>query len=106
MFEMIANSSIVDPWASVSYFQKGAPEQVDVHEGTWESFWSMIAGGDRQRRNTIRNPSSKCVNFVQVDFLENERDKGNQHGVELALLDFDCQVASRPHSPMINRWCC
>jgi hypothetical protein len=22
----------------------GAPEQVDVHEGTWEGFWSMIAG--------------------------------------------------------------
>jgi hypothetical protein len=25
-------------------FQKGAPEQVDVHGGTWEGFWSMIAG--------------------------------------------------------------
>jgi hypothetical protein len=25
-------------------FQKGAPEQVDVHGGTLESFWSMIAG--------------------------------------------------------------
>jgi hypothetical protein len=24
----------------------------------------------------------------------------------LALLGFDCQVANRPHSPMINRWCC
>jgi hypothetical protein len=26
-------------------FQKGAPEQVDVHGGTLEGFWSMIAGG-------------------------------------------------------------
>jgi hypothetical protein len=30
------------------YFQKGAPEQVDVDEGTWEGFWSMITGGDHQ----------------------------------------------------------
>jgi hypothetical protein len=43
---------------------------------------------------------------VQKDFGENERNKGNQHGVELALLAFDCQAANRPHSPMINRWCC
>jgi hypothetical protein len=27
---------------------------------------------------------------VQKDFGENERDKDNQHGVELALLGFDC----------------
>jgi hypothetical protein len=27
-----------------SVFKKGAPEQVDVHAGTWEGFWSMIAG--------------------------------------------------------------
>jgi hypothetical protein len=26
---------------------------------------------------------------VQKDFGENERDKDNQHGVELALLGFD-----------------
>jgi hypothetical protein len=43
---------------------------------------------------------------VQKDFGENKRDKDNQHGVELALLDFDCQEANQPHSPMINRWCC
>jgi hypothetical protein len=42
---------------------------------------------------------------VQKDFGENERDKDNQHGVEFALLGFDCQAANRPHSPMINRWC-
>jgi hypothetical protein len=43
---------------------------------------------------------------VQKDFGENERNKGNRHRVELALLGFDCQVANRPYSPMINRWCC
>jgi hypothetical protein len=36
---------------------------------------------------------------VQKDFGENERNKGNRHGVELALLGFDCQAANRPHSP-------
>jgi hypothetical protein len=80
-------------------FQKGAPEQVDVHEGTWEGFWSMIAGEDHQRRDTIRNPIIQVFHsYVQKDFGENERNKGNQHGVELALLGFDCQVANRPHS--------
>jgi hypothetical protein len=43
---------------------------------------------------------------VQKDFGENERDKDNQYGVELTLLGIDCQAAKRPHSPMINRWCC
>jgi hypothetical protein len=37
-------------------FQNGAPEQVDVHGGTMEGFWSMIAGEDHQQRNSIRNP--------------------------------------------------
>jgi hypothetical protein len=43
---------------------------------------------------------------VQKDFGENERDKDNQHEVELALLGFDCQAANRPHSPHDQRWCC
>jgi hypothetical protein len=41
---------------------------------------------------------------VQKDFGENERDKDNQHGVELALLGFDCQVANRallPHDQSV-----
>jgi hypothetical protein len=37
-------------------FQKGASEQVDVHEGTLEGFWSMIEGEAHQQRNSIRNP--------------------------------------------------
>jgi hypothetical protein len=37
-------------------FQKGAPEQVDVHGSTLEGFWSMITGGAHQQTNTIRNP--------------------------------------------------
>jgi hypothetical protein len=37
-------------------FQKGVPEQVDVHGGTLEGFWSMIAGEAHQQRNCIRDP--------------------------------------------------
>jgi hypothetical protein len=73
---------------------------MDVHEGRWEGFWSMIAREDRQRRNSIRTPSFKYVTLLcKWIFRENERDKDNQHGVELALLDFDCQVANRPLLP-------
>jgi hypothetical protein len=97
MFKMIACSSIIDPWASVSYFQKGAPEQVDVHEGTWEDFWSMITGGDHQRRKYYPEPHHPSVTFVQVDFWENKRDKDNQHGVELALLGFARQAINPTH---------
>jgi hypothetical protein len=63
-------------------------------------FWSMIAGEENQQRNTIRNPIIQVFRlYVQKDFGENERDKDNQHGVELALLGFDCQAADRPLSP-------
>jgi hypothetical protein len=37
-------------------FQKGAPEQVDVHGDTLEDFWSMIVGEANRQRNSIRNP--------------------------------------------------
>jgi hypothetical protein len=37
-------------------FQKEAPEQVYVHGGTLEGFWSVTTGGAHQQRNTIRNP--------------------------------------------------
>jgi hypothetical protein len=37
-------------------FLKGAPEQVDVHRGTFEGVWSMIEGEAHQQRNSIRNP--------------------------------------------------
>jgi hypothetical protein len=37
-------------------FQKGALEQVFVHGGTLEGFWSVIAGEAHQQRNSIRVP--------------------------------------------------
>jgi hypothetical protein len=39
------------------------------------------------------------------DFGENERDKDNQHRVELALLGFARQPIDPSHL-MVNRWCC
>jgi hypothetical protein len=89
MFKMIACSSIVDPWASVSYFQKGAPGTSGCAWRHMGGFWSMISGEDHQQRNTIRNPIIQVFHsYVQKDFGEDERNKDNQHGVELALLGF------------------
>jgi hypothetical protein len=36
---------------------------------------------------------------VQEDYGEDEGDEGERHGVELALLGFDCQAANRPLIP-------
>jgi hypothetical protein len=45
-------------------------------------------------------PSSKCFTLGCAKFFgENERDKDNQHKVELALLGFDFQATNRPLSP-------
>jgi hypothetical protein len=40
-------------------FQKGAPEQVEVHGGTLEGFWRMIAGEANRQRSSIRKPIIK-----------------------------------------------
>jgi hypothetical protein len=87
-------------------FQKGAPEQVDVHGGTLEGFWSMIVGEAHQQRNTIRNPIIQVFHsWTCKRILGRMRDKDNRHGGELALLSF----AKKPIDPthlMINRWHC
>jgi hypothetical protein len=41
-------------------FQKGAPEQVYVHGGTLEGFWSVIAGEPINKEILSGTPSSKC----------------------------------------------
>jgi hypothetical protein len=47
----------VDPYIRELHgFQKEAPEQLDVHRGTLEGFWSMIVQEAHQQRNTIREP--------------------------------------------------
>jgi hypothetical protein len=64
---------------------------VYVHGGTSEGFVSVIAGGAPSTKKWYPDPIIQVCHFVvQVGFWENERDKDNQHGVELALLCFDC----------------
>jgi hypothetical protein len=72
-------------------FQKGALKQVDVHEGTWKVFgvWSREKTINEEYYLEPHHPSVSLMD-VQKVFGENERDKDNQHGVELALLSFDC----------------
>jgi hypothetical protein len=69
-----------------------------------EGFWSVIAGGAHQQRPGPHHPSFSLMD-VQKDFGENERNKDNQHGVELALFVFARQPIDPTHL-MINRWCC
>jgi hypothetical protein len=54
-----------------SVFKKGAPKQVDVHGGTLEVFWSMIAGEDHPEPH---HPRVSLMD-VQKDFGENKREK-------------------------------
>jgi hypothetical protein len=70
---------------------------VDVHGGTLEAFFLEYDHGKRpSTKKYYSEPHHPSVSLmdVQKDFGENERNKGNRHGVELALLGFDCQVAS------------
>jgi hypothetical protein len=81
-------------------FQKGAPEKVDVPEGMLDGFWNLISEEAQQQRNSIRNPSSKYSTHGCVKgFWEDEGDEGDRHGVELALLGFNCQADNRPLLP-------
>jgi hypothetical protein len=79
-------------------FQKGAPKKVDVPEGLLDGFWNLISGEAHQQRKSIRNPSIPLLD-VQEDYGEDEGDEGDRHGVELALLGFNCQAANRPVIP-------
>jgi hypothetical protein len=82
-------------------FRKGAPEQVYVHEGTLEGFfWSVIAGGAHQQRNTIGNPIIQVFHsWMCKRILGRMRETKITNTIKLALLGFDCQAANRPHSP-------
>jgi hypothetical protein len=72
-------------------FQKGAPEQVDVHGGTLEVFLEYDHWKRPSTKKYYPEPHHPSVSLmdVQKDFGENERNKGNRHVVELALLGFD-----------------
>jgi hypothetical protein len=113
MFETIACSSIVDPWASVScldwtsgslwvlgdcfVFKREPRNKWMCMEAHWKIFGVWSQEETINEEILSGTPSSKCVAFVQVDFWKNERDKDNPYGVELSLLGFDCQEANQPH---------
>jgi hypothetical protein len=82
-------------------FQKGAPKKVDVPDGMLDGFWNLISGEAHQQRNSIHNPHYPSIPLldVQEDYGEDEGDEGDRHGVELALLGFNCQAANRPLIP-------
>jgi hypothetical protein len=89
-------------------FQKGAPEQVYVHEGTLEGFWSVIAGGAHQQRNTSRNPIIQVFHSWMC-----KRILGRMRETKIINTELNCLYsalnARQPTVPthlMINRWCC
>jgi hypothetical protein len=89
-------------------FQKGAPEQVYVHEGTLEGFWSMITGEDHQRRNTIRNPIIQVFHSWMCKRILGRMRETKITNTELNWL-YSAFIAKQPIDPthlMINRWCC
>jgi hypothetical protein len=74
-----------------------------------EAHWKFLEYEHERRPSTKKfylEPHHPSVSLdVQKDFGENERNKDNQHGVELALLGFARQPID-PTQLMINRWCC
>jgi hypothetical protein len=89
-------------------FQKGAPEKVDVPEGMLVGFWNLISGEAHQQQNSIRNPIIQVFHSWMCNrYGEDDGDEGDRHGVELALLSINCQVANIPlihyDQPMVLR---
>jgi hypothetical protein len=76
-------------------FQKGAPEKVDVSESLLDGFWNLISGEAHQQRNSICNPIIQVFHSWMCRRIMG-RMRGDRHGVELALLGFNCQAANRP----------
>jgi hypothetical protein len=89
-------------------FQKGAPEQVYVHEGTLEGFWSVIAGGAHQQRNTSRNPIIQVFHSWMCKRILGRMRETKITDMEVNWL-CSALIARQPINPthlMINRWCC
>jgi hypothetical protein len=89
-------------------FQKGAQEQVYVHEGTLEGFWSMIEGGAHQQRNTIRNPIIQMFHSWMCKGILGRMRETKITNTELNWL-YSALIAKQPIDSthlMINRWCC
>jgi hypothetical protein len=89
-------------------FQKGAPEQVDVHEGTLEGFWSMIAREAHQQRNSIQNPIIQVFySWMSKRILGGTREtKITNTKLNWLYSAFIARQLIDPTKIMINRWCC
>jgi hypothetical protein len=89
-------------------FQKGDPRQVYVHGGTLEGFWSMIAEGAHQERNTRRNPIIQVFHSWMCKRILGRMRETKLTNTELNWL-YSALIARQPIDPthlMINRWCC
>jgi hypothetical protein len=74
-------------------------------EAHWKFFLEYEHGRRPSTKKFYPEPHHLRVSLdVQKDFGENERNKDNQHGFELALLGFARQPIDPTHL-MINRWC-
>jgi hypothetical protein len=79
-------------------FQKGALEQVDVHGGTLEGFWSMIAEEDHQRRNTIWNPIIQVFHSWMCNRILGRMRETKVTDMELSWL-YSALIARQPIDP-------
>jgi hypothetical protein len=89
-------------------FQKGAPEQVYVHEGTLEGFWSMIAGEAHRQRNSIWNPIIQVFHSWMCKRILGRMRETKVTDIEVNWLcsTLIARQPIDPTHPMINRWCC
>jgi hypothetical protein len=78
-------------------FQKGAPKQVDVHGDTLEDFWSMMAGEDNRRRNSILNP------IIHVFHSWMRKISGRMRETKITDMEVNCLysalIAKQPIDP-------
>jgi hypothetical protein len=89
-------------------FQKGALEQVYVHEGTLEGFWNLISGEAHQQRNSIRNPIIQVFHSWMCRRIMGRMRETKITNTELNWL-YSALIARQPIDPthlMINQWCC
>jgi hypothetical protein len=89
-------------------FQKGALEQVDVHRGTLEGFWSLIVGEANQQRNSIQNPIIQAFHSWMSKRILGRMKETKIIDMEVNWL-YSALIAKQPIDPthlMINRWCC
>jgi hypothetical protein len=89
-------------------FQKGVPEQVDVHGSTLEGFWSMIVGEAHRQRNSIWNPIIQVFHSWMCKRILGRMRETKITDMEMNWL-YSSLIARQPIDPthlVINWWCC